>query len=66
MHIDFYHSIGCPKAAELVCEYERAGYLRIASLLECEFRLPCTIAKGSSYCGFQFLSQGYRPFNFRT
>ena len=61
MNVEFYRDIGCPEVAKLQCEYNHAGYLRLESATESEFRRPCTLAEGGGCCCFQFYRKGTAP-----
>jgi hypothetical protein len=51
----------CPELAKLGCDPDLAGYPLIEDAVNMEFRRPCTLAKGDSYCNFMFYRQGTAP-----
>jgi hypothetical protein len=51
----------CPEIGMLGCDHDLAGYPHVDPVVNAEFRRPCTLAKGGSYCDFNFYRKGFAP-----
>ena len=51
----------CPEIAMLGCDHDLAGYPIVDTVVNSEFRRPCTLAKGDCYCDFNFYRKGFAP-----
>jgi hypothetical protein len=51
----------CPEIAMLGCDHDLASYPYVDPVVNSEFRRPCTLAKGDSYCDFNFYRKGFAP-----
>lgn len=60
-NVDLFSAIGCPELGMLGCDHDLAGYPVILDRVNAEFRRPCTLAKGSDYCDFNFYRKGTAP-----
>ena len=60
-NVDLFEALGCPELAKLGCDHDVAGFPVIEDRVKAEFRRPCTLAKGGSYCKFIFYRQGTAP-----
>jgi hypothetical protein len=61
INVDIFGALGCPELGKLGCDHDLTGYPAIEDRVQAEFRRPCTIAKGGSYCKFIFYRQGTAP-----
>jgi len=61
INVDIMGALGCPELGKLGCDHDLTGYPAIEDRVKAEFRRPCTIAKGGSYCKFIFYRQGTAP-----
>ena len=60
-NVDLFTAIGAPELARLGCDHDLAGYPVILDRVDAEFRRPCTLAKGGTYCDFNFYRRGTAP-----
>ena len=60
-NVDLFTAIGAPELAKLGCDHDLAGYPVILDRVDAEFRRPCTLAKGGTYCDFNFYRRGSAP-----
>jgi len=61
VNVELFEAIGCPELNTLGCDHDLVGYPLIEKAVQCEFRRPCTLAKGGNYCHFQFFRKGTAP-----
>ena len=62
-NIELFEAIECPELNTLGCDHDLAGYPLIENAVQCEFRRPCTLAKGGDCCHFYFYRKGTAPDN---
>jgi len=60
-NVELFTAIGCPELGRLGCDHDLAGYPVILDRVNAEFRRPCTLAKGGSFCDFNFYRRGTAP-----
>lgn len=60
-NVELFEAIECPELNTLGCDHDLAGYPLIEKAVQCDFRRPCTIAKGGDFCHFQFYRKGTAP-----
>lgn len=60
-NVELFTAIGAPELARLGCDHDLAGYPAILDRVDAEFRRPCTLAKGGTYCDFNFYRRGTAP-----
>jgi len=60
-NVELFSAIGCPELGALGCDHDLAGYPVILDRVEAEFRRPCTLAKGGTFCDFNFYRRGTAP-----
>lgn len=61
LNVEAGRMFGCPEIAKLGCDHDLAAYPLIDPVVNAEFRRPCTLAKGDSYCDFNFYRKGFAP-----
>ncbi|MGQ8337040.1 L-2-amino-thiazoline-4-carboxylic acid hydrolase [Sunxiuqinia sp. A32] len=61
MNMELFEEIGCPEIGTLGCDHDLAGFPLIEDVVNCEFRRPCTLAKGGDCCHFYFHRKGTAP-----
>jgi hypothetical protein len=61
LNVEIGEMFDCPEIAMLGCDHDLASYPHVDPLVNNEFRRPCTLAKGDSYCDFNFYRKGYAP-----
>lgn len=62
-NVELFEAIDCPELNALGCDHDLAGYPLIENAVQCEFRRPCTLAKGGDCCHFYFYRKGTAPDN---
>ena len=62
-NVELFEAIECPELNTLGCDHDLAGYPLIEEAVQCDFRRPCTLAKGGDCCHFQFYRKGTTPFS---
>ena len=60
-NVELFEAIECPELNTLGCDHDLAGYPLIKEAVQCDFRRPCTLAKGGDCCHFQFYRKGTAP-----
>ncbi len=60
-NVELFEAIDCPELNTLGCDHDLAGYPLIEEAVQCDFRRPCTLAKGGDCCHFQFYRKGTAP-----
>ncbi len=61
LNIELFEGIDCPELGTLGCDHDLAGFPLIEDAVKCEFRRPCTLAKGGDCCHFHFYRKGTAP-----
>lgn len=62
-NVELFEAIDCPELNALGCDHDLAAYPLIENAVQCEFRRPCTLAKGGDCCHFHFYRKGTAPDN---
>jgi hypothetical protein len=60
-NVELFEAIDCPELNTLGCDQDLVGYPLIEEAVQCEFRRPCTLAKGGDCCHFHFYRKGTAP-----